>query len=465
MGRADILLTHAYFLKEDAREQSIMRPYAPLGVLYLSAFLKARGLRPEVFDATFGSEEALIARVRESGTRFVGLAANLMTRARVISVMRGVREACPGVRVIVGGPDASAHAPRYVEHGADAVVRGEGEETLLALLSGWSDPEAGPPVGVAGTTVRRDGRTVDSPDRALLPTLDGHPWPDRGAIDLRPYFDAWRSRHGHSSLSLLTARGCPYTCRWCSRAVYGESHRRRPAEDVVAEIADVTARYRPDRLWYVDDVFTIHRGWTLEFARRMSDANLRVPFECITRAERVDDSVAEALAELGCVRAWIGTESGSQRVLDAMDRRVRVDQIQEACARLRRRGVAVGFFVMVGYEGETDDDIVETVAHIRRSEPDVVLTTTAYPIAGTPYAREVEARTENDRPWAETSDRENRVRGRGTSRYYDLARAWIEADAAAGLAARSGRRWEALSSGARARWARLRMKREAGVRS
>ncbi len=456
----DILLSHGYFLDLDPVERKVMRPYPPLGLLYLSAYLKKAGRTVSVFDSTFSTPAGLIEALRESRPRLLGLYANLMTRSRIVDLIAAVTEL--GVPVIVGGPDASGNSEEYLEHGATAVVRGEGEVTLNELLVRWT--EGGPPADVAGTSVRIDGAIAHAPDRALIPSLAGHPWPDREAIALEPYLETWRRHHGYGSVSLITARGCPYTCRWCSRAVYGESHRRRPVEDVVAEIAFIQKRYAPERLWFVDDVFTIHRGWTLDFASAMKARGLRIPFECITRAERVDDAVAEALVELGCFRAWIGSESGSARILEAMDRRVKVERVERTTHLLQSKGIEVGFFIMVGYEGEEEEDLAATVEHIRKSAPDIVLTTTAYPIRGTEYARDVADRSINEKPWALTSDRATVIRGRRSGRYYAAARTWIENDALAHRLRRSGRTLAALIPGWRARWARLQMRRRAGER-
>lgn len=456
----DILLSHGYFLDLDPVERKVMRPYPPLGLLYLSAWLKKKGRAVRVFDSTFSTPERLIDDLRESRPNRLGLYANLMTRSRVVGLIAEARAL--GIPVVVGGPDASGNADEYLRHGASVVVRGEGEVTLDELLTRWVD--ADPPTSVAGTSVRIGDLHTHVPDRALLASLDGHPWPDREAIALEPYLDTWRRHHGYGSVSLITARGCPYTCRWCSRAVYGESHRRRPVDDVVEEIAFIQKRYAPERIWFVDDVFTIHKGWTLEFAAKMKARGLRIPFECISRAERIDEAVADALADLGCFRVWIGSESGSQRVLDAMDRRVKVETVQEATRVLQSLGIEVGFFIMVGYEGEEDRDLVATVEHIRKSAPDVVLTTTAYPIRGTEYAQEIGDRAVNDKPWAVSSDRETLVRGRRSARYYDAARAWIESDAEAHRLHRAGRTMAAVKPALRAGWARFRMRLRADER-
>lgn len=456
----DILLSHGYFLALDPVERQLMRPYPPLGLLYLSAYLKSKGRAVRVFDATFSTPETLIETLRRDRPARLGLYANLMTRPRVVTLMGAAQTL--GIPVVVGGPDASGNAEEYLREGASVVVRGEGEVTLAELLEVWT--AKAPPTGVAGTSVRIGEEIAHAPDRALIPSLGSHPWPDREAIALEPYLDAWRGRHGYGSISLITARGCPFTCRWCSRAVYGESHRRRPVRDVVDEIEHIQRRYAPERLWFVDDVFTIHRGWTLEFAAQMKARGIKIPFECISRAERVDPAVAEALVDLGCFRVWIGSESGSQKILDAMDRRVKVETVRQATRLLRARGIEVGFFIMVGYEGEEDQDLRATVEHIRMSAPDLVLTTTSYPILGTEYASDVGARASNPKPWALGSDRETLVRGRRSVRYYDAARAWIENDALAYRLWRKGRTFAAVEPALRAGWARLKMRLRAEER-
>jgi radical SAM superfamily enzyme YgiQ (UPF0313 family) len=271
------------------------------------------------------------------------------------------------------------------------------------------------------------------------------------------YLEAWRSRHGLGSVSLLTARGCPYTCRWCSRSVFGESHRRRSVEAVADEVATIRDRYHPDMLWYVDDVFTIHKGWTLRHADEMARRGLRVPFECISRAERIDADVADALRSLGCFRLWIGSESGSQRILDAMDRRVRVEQVREAARLLKARGIQVGMFIMLGYEGEEAPDLLATVDHLKRTDPDVFLTTVSYPIRGTPYHDDVAGRIRRDGPWEAGTDRDLVIRGRHTPRYYRFVEKWMTGEVARHRHWRDRRYLEAARAAASAGVGRLGM--------
>lgn len=426
----ELLLAHAYYLSEDAEERRIMRPHPPLGLLYLSSYLKAHGADVEVFDATFQTPAAFAALVARTRPPVVGIAVNLMTKRHALGMIAAARAA--GSRVVVGGPDPPHHAEAYLDAGAHVVAVGEGEvtvaELLPSLLRGW-DPET--LAGIDGLVFRdAAGAVVRTRPRAQIADLDTLPWPDRDAVDLPAYLAAWRARHGVGTVSLITARGCPYTCTWCSRSVFGESHRRRSPAKVADEVEAIVARYRPERLWYADDVFGIHRGWIVAYAAELDRRRLRLPFECISRAERIDDAVADAFVSLGCTRVWIGSESGSQAVLDRMERKVRVERVREAAALLRRRGIEVGMFIMLGFDGEQDADLRATVDHLKQTAPDIFLTTVSYPIKGTPYYAQVADRLRAPGPWHETTDRDLVVRGRPRRPYYQFARRWMTSEVA-----------------------------------
>ena len=423
----DILLAHGYFLALDAAEQRVMRPHPPLGLLYLSSHLKSKGVDVAVFDATFRRLEDFVATLDRERPPVVGLAVNLMTKRNALKMIAIAKR--QGARVIIGGPDPPHHAEAYLRAGADVVVVGEGEQTIEELLAALrsSNPDLSVVNGIVFAGA--DGAIVRTAPRALLPDLDRQPYPDRDAIDLPAYLRAWRERHGVGTVSLITARGCPYTCTWCSRSVFGETHRRRSVNNVADEVEGILDRYHPERLWYADDVFAIHRTWTIAYARELERRRIRMPFECISRAERIDDDVAAALASLGCFRVWIGSESGSQRILDAMKRKVQVEQVREAAARLRRHRIEVGMFIMLGYDGEQIEDLRATFDHLKVMSPDIFLTTVSYPIKGTPYYAHVADRLA-PQAWEDGSDRDLVVRGRPVKTYYDFARRWMTAEVA-----------------------------------
>lgn len=414
----DLLLTHGYFLRDDARELQIMKPYVPLGILYVCSHLRSRGFDAQVFDSTFRSKGELHAMLVAGPPSVLGIYSNLMTRPNVVEIL-AVAHGC-GWKTVVGGPETGSYAAEYLASGADAVVVGEGEITLEELLPAL---RAGASLeGIAGIAyLDADGSVRHNAPRAQIRDIDAQPWPARDAVDIQQYVNTWRQHHGKGSVSLITARGCPYHCRWCSHQVFGKTHRRRKPAQVADELAFLIERYRPDMAWMADDVFTIHHGWLFEYAAELKQRGIHLPFECISRADRMNERVVDTLAELGCFRVWIGSESGSQRILDAMERGVTVEQVQAAVALCKSRGIQTGMFLMWGYDGEEIADVEATIAHVKRTDPDIFLTTVAYPIKGTPYFDTVADRVLAPNAWAGSSDREFQVRGRHSRAFYKYA--------------------------------------------
>ncbi len=433
----DILLTHGYFLHEDPHEQQVMKPYPPLGILHLSSYLKRQGYAVGVFDATFSRLEdftALIARERPS---LVGIYTNLMTKFNVLKMI-GLCQA-QGVKVVLGGPEPPYYAQEYLDRGADVIVVGEGELTLAALIPHLARHGLHDLHQIQGIAyLDADGCAVKTEPRPLIADLSAHPWADREAIDIPQYMRVWKEHHGRSSISVIQARGCPYTCTWCSHSVYGNTHRRRTPADAADELLWIKEQYNPDMIWYADDVFAINHRWFFEYHAELKKRGVRIPFECISRADRLNEDVVQAFADMGCFRVWNGSESGSQRILDLMQRKVQVADVQAKTHLLRRYGIETGMFIMLGYEGEEIRDLEETVEHLKRSNPDVFLTTVAYPIKGTPYYTEVENRVLSHKPWHDRSDRDLTVAGRRSRRFYSYATRWMVSEVALSKAQANG---------------------------
>jgi anaerobic magnesium-protoporphyrin IX monomethyl ester cyclase len=425
----DILLTHGYYLYQDPHEAAVMKPYPPLGLLYLSSHLKAKGFDVQIFDSTFNKRGVFLDQVRGEQPPVVGIYANLITRRNVIEMARFCHE--QGCRVVVGGPEPANYPQEYLDRGADVVVIGEGEltlEQLLPHLARYGPTNMG---HIRGIVYREeDGRILRTEPRPYIQDLDAQPRPDRAAIDIGRYLRAWRDRHGMGSVSLITARGCPYTCTWCSHAVFGYSHRRRSAENVTDEVEQIIATYRPDMLWYADDVFTINHRWLNRYAKELKRRGIRIPFETISREDRLDEAVVRTLAEMGCFRLWVGAESGSQQILNAMKRRTDAQRVKEMMRLLRQHGIQAGMFIMLGYEEEKQADLEATAALLKEANPDLFLTTVAYPIKGTPYYEQVSDRIIAPHSWEQSSDRELTVAGRHSRRYYQFATRWLVNDVA-----------------------------------
>ncbi|HEY2383249.1 MAG TPA: radical SAM protein [Terriglobia bacterium] len=420
----DILLGHAYFLKYDIIERRVMKPYPPLGILYLSSYLKRAGFGVEVFDSTFRDFEDFAAVVRRIKPRIVGLYANIITRENVFR-LAGIAKANGVEFVVVGGPDASEWCERYFANGVDVIGTNEGEQTLEELIPWLQQKGLAGLESVRGIIFPKNGRVHRTPPRPAITDLDSLPWPDRDVLNMDEYFHAWKSHHGESSVSLITARGCPFHCAWCSSEVFGHTHRQRSPKDVVDEMLMLKERYNPDIMWISDDVLTINKKWTREFVAEVKARNAQHPYECLSRVDLVDREVLKGLRETGCFRIWYGAESGSQKILDSMQKETTVFQVRQAARITQELGIQAGFFILLGYPDETTNDIQMTIDFLKETRPDVVGTSVAFPIKGTQFYQRVEKRLMPDENWSSRNQNKLLFKGKYPRLYYWFAARWL----------------------------------------
>ncbi|MBK8391301.1 MAG: B12-binding domain-containing radical SAM protein [Saprospiraceae bacterium] len=423
-----IVFTHAYFLEQDPKEKVIMKPYPPLGILYLSAWLEKFGIENEVFDSTFSNPDKQRQYLLENQPDILAVYSNLMSKIQVGQLLHFIRNH-PNLAktlVVIGGPDVSHNIENYLGLGADIVVIGEGEQTMLEIAQAWKNGLHSQFGHVDGLAFRDEaGAIIQTNPRVKISDLETLPLPNRSKIDLQKYLDVWKKHHGYSTISVSTQRGCPYTCKWCSTAVYGQSYRRRTPKSVVDELAFLQKNYQADQIWFVDDVFTVSHKWLTAFRDEMVSRGINFPFECITRADRLNADVITILKEAGCFRVWIGAESGSQKILDAMDRRVDAQWVQSMIIEARKQGIEAGTFIMLGYPGETETDIVQTLDHLRKSNPDLYTITVAYPIKGTGLYEETQSHHKTPDDWANSTDRQIDFTRTYPRKYYDFAVRWV----------------------------------------
>lgn len=415
-----LLFTHAYYLSDDPKEQKIMKPYPPLGLLYVSAYLQGKNIPNNVFDSTFSSQEEQLQFILEKNPKVICIYTNLMTKIEVIKLMNIIKtEKYNHPKIVLGGPDVSYNIENYLKAGADFLVIGEGEETTFELYNAIINNQNFNTIN--GIAFLENEKVIQTEARTKFKELDELPLPNREAINMQMYLDTWKNNHGQSSMTISTQRGCPYTCKWCSTAVYGQSYRRRPAEQVAAEMKMLKENYNPDVIWFVDDVFTVSHKWLLGFREEVLKQDAIIPFECITRAERLNDEILALLKEIGCFRIWIGAESGSQKVIDLMDRRVDVNVVKEAIQKTNQLGIETGTFIMLGYPGETEEDILETINYLKDANPTHYTITIAYPIKGTSLYNEVESKIINQLEWENSTDREIDFKRTYSRKYYNYA--------------------------------------------
>lgn len=397
-----------------------MRPYPPLGILYISAFLERKGIVHHVFDTTFSDIETFRKYILKQRPPIVAFYTNLMTKLNVLRLIAFIRDSGLPVKVILGGPDVTHNCAEYLHNGADVIVIGEGEQTMAELVPVLeSGADLSQVDGIAFINTQQT--LVRTRGREKMKSLEDLPLPNRSAIPIGKYLDTWKTFHGQSSMTVSTQRGCPYTCKWCSTAVYGQSYRRRPAKMVAAELAMLKRTYQPDAVWFVDDVFTVSHKWLQEFHDEVIAQDAVIPFECITRAERLNDDILQLLKNAGCFRIWIGAESGSQDIIDEMDRRVNVDVVKATIQRTNALGIETGTFIMLGYPKETFEDITKTIQYLKEANPTHFTITVAYPIKGTGLYQQVEPDITVRPEWHRSTDRDIDFKRTFPRRFYDFA--------------------------------------------
>ena len=409
-----VLFGQAYYLRFDPKLWDAGQPYPPLGALYAAATVRAHGYDVALFDAMLAQSEsewgAALDRHRPQYAVLYEDSFNYLSKMCLLRMREAalvmIDAACKrGITVVVAGSDASDHPELYLTRGAAAVVAGEGEVTIVEVLdviSGRIDRRLGEVPGVVLRSAA--GLITRTPRREIIRELDDLPRPAWDLVDIDRYRRAWNARHGYFSMNVVTTRGCPYHCNWCAKPIYGQRYTARSVEAVVDEIAWLKDTYQPDHLWIADDIFGLKPGWIERFADRISERQARVPFKCLLRADGVTDAIAGALKRAGCRTAWIGAESGSQRILDAMEKGTRVEQIAAAARRLHAAGIEVGFFLQFGYPGETLDDIELTLRLVRDCRPDDIGVSVSYPLPGTPFYDRVKAQLGDKQNWVDSND-------------------------------------------------------------
>jgi len=416
LGQIDsqkILFGQSYFLRFDPKLWAAMQPYPPLGTLYAASYLRSRGYAVDLFDAMLAESEAewdqalarsepRIAVLYEDNFNYLSKMCLLRMRQAAFAMIGMARQ--HGCTVIAAGSDATDHAQAYLEAGADYVLIGEGEQTLGELIDHLLRQPV-EPESILGLAFERGGQVVVNPRRADLKELDALPFPAWDLVDIERYRAIWLERHGYYSMNLATSRGCPYHCNWCAKPIWGQRYHVRSPENVVSELAWLKRTYTPDHVWFVDDIFGLIPGWVEQFADLVDQHDAHLPFKSLQRADLIlKGNTIEALHRAGAQRVWIGAESGSQRILDAMEKGTHVEDIYQAARRLHAADIQVGFFLQFGYPGETRQDIERTLQMVRDCRPDDIGMSVSYPLPGTRFFAAVQHELGSKRNWQDSDD-------------------------------------------------------------
>jgi anaerobic magnesium-protoporphyrin IX monomethyl ester cyclase len=435
-----VLLAHSYFLRYDDKQVRKMRPYAPLGTLVSAALARRHGYDVAFFDAMLSSGvEAFERKLEEVRPGIVAILEdnfNFLTKMCTLRMRRAALDMIAaakahGCRVVVNGSDANDHPDLYLGAGADAVILEEVEGALLDVLDAWTADRAADIMRVAGLALPGRNGTSGLHKTARRPRvddLDALPLPAWDLVDAETYRAAWTNAHGRLSWSMVTSRGCPYGCNWCAKPVFGRRYAQRKAANVAEELKQLRERVAPDHVWFADDIFGLTAEWIEEFAAEVKARSAQTPFMIQSRANLMTPRTVEALHEAGAEEVWLGVESGSQKILDAMEKGTTIAQIRDATRTLKASGIRACWFIQLGYLGEARSDLELTRELILEERPDEIGVSVSYPLPGTTFYETVRSQLDGNRNWEETDSLEMLFHGTYTTDFYRMVRDVLHAE-------------------------------------
>jgi radical SAM superfamily enzyme YgiQ (UPF0313 family) len=426
---AEILFANTYFLKHDPKEYRNMNLYAPLGTLYAAAFVQQKGFTAAVFDTMLAdSEEDLKASLDLHKPKYMViyddtfnyLTKMCLTRMRDAAFRMSEIAKEYGCTVIVSGSDSVDHLEKYFIHKVDYAICGEGEQTLVELLEFLEDPKPAVHLGdINGLAYIQSNSITRTAPRKVLKELDTLPYPAWDLIDLDRYRGLWLKHHGYFSMNLVTTRGCPFHCNWCAKPVYGQVYNTHSPGYIAGQIKLLKEKYSVEHIWFCDDIFGLKPGWTTRFDEVVNEQNIKTPFKCLSRADLLlkEDNISH-LARAGCESVWMGAESGSQKILDAMDKGTTVEEIYEATRLLKKHGIKTCFFLQFGYTGEAMPEIEATIKMVNDLMPDDIGISVSYPLPGTKFYDRVFSQMKKKHNWELSNDFEMMFDGTYSTEFY-----------------------------------------------
>ncbi|MGH1385929.1 B12-binding domain-containing radical SAM protein [Kordia sp.] len=422
----DVVFSHSYYYKFDAKQWKNQTPYPPLGTLYAASYLRENGYTVGVYDANLLDDPKTIQPYLEAHKpkTFVlyddGF--NYLTKMCLTTMREAAFEMIKIAKnldchIIVCSSDSTDHYEKYLAAGADFVIQGEGEISLKELVDALTNNED--TSQIKGLVFEKDGEIIKNPKHPVLRDLDELPMPAWDLIDIEPYRKIWEAGGNEFTLNMATTRGCPFKCNWCAKPIYGNRYNSHSPEYITKHIKYLKEKYGVTRFWMCDDIFGLKPNWVQNFNQELKKEKLSIAYYIQSRVDLLlKEDTIEALAESGLEEVWVGAESGSQAILDAMDKETKVEQIYEATRLLKEKKVRVAFFIQFGYLEETKEDIQKTIDMIKELVPDNIGVSVSYPLPGTKFYDKVKDDLKLKANWTDSDDLAMMFKGTYNTQFY-----------------------------------------------
>ncbi|MEO1517003.1 MAG: radical SAM protein [Bacteroidota bacterium] len=421
-----VLITNAYFYRFDPKQWRDQKPYPPYGTIYAAALLRQEQYQVRLFDTNLRESPTEIKPFLEDkpdclvifddGFNYLSKMCLTVMRQAALDMIEMAR---PVVKhILVCSSDSTDHSEKYLQAGADYVLKGEGELSLqevLQKLSDGIDPQDS--LGIA--YLDKEGKLQSNPRRPVLKELDSLPDPAWDLIDMAAYRDLWVRNHGYFSINIATTRGCPFKCNWCAKPIYGNRYNSRSPKRVAREMAMMIREHGVQHFWVCDDIFGLRPRWVQQFRDEVRQLGISPRYMIQSRVDLLlKEDTIDALVDSGLDTVWVGAESGSQKILDAMDKGTTVEQIFQATRLLQAKNVRVGFFLQFGYLTETKNDIDKTIQMLLDLMPDDIGISVSYPLPGTKFFDIVQSQLDDKQNWTDSDDLAMMYRATFSPAYY-----------------------------------------------
>jgi anaerobic magnesium-protoporphyrin IX monomethyl ester cyclase len=374
-----------YPFTPDLKDKSIFR-FPPLGLGYLASSLKKNGFKVELVDYTFLNNDEAEKKVQDSNPKIIGIYSMFSMKKKSIELAKKFKK--NDILLVAGGPLPTLSPLEFLKD-FDIVVIGEGEETIVQLANCLEkEPQLSE---VAGIAYKKQGKIKINHPRNYVRNLDNLSFPSRELFDNKSYKDYYLKRFNYTITPMISSRGCPFLCDFCSHPVFGTSYRVRSPSNIVDEMESIM-ELDYDRIWFADDCFTMDKNHLLNVCSEIKKRGLKINWECLSRADTMDEEIAIKMKQAGCIRVFFGIESGNDRILTLMKKQITKNQANMAVKTAKSIGLRVGAFFIIGYPGESNSTILDTVAFASQLPLDYLSFTLPYPIPGTPLFNRVKSK-------------------------------------------------------------------------
>ncbi|AXO79777.1 radical SAM protein [Olleya aquimaris] len=422
----DILFSHSYFYKFDQKQWNNKTPFPPLGTLYAASYLRKNGYAVSLFDTNLiDNPESVSYKIKTEKPKYFVVyddGFNYLTKMCLTTMREAAFKMIKiakalNCKVIVCSSDSTDHYEKYLDNGADFIIQGEGEISLKELIDALTNNQN--TSQIKGLVFKNKTEIIKNPKHAVLRDLDVLPMPAWDLVNIKSYKNIWESGGKQFTLNIATTRGCPFKCNWCAKPIYGNRYNSHSPEYITKHIKFLSETYNVNRFWMCDDIFGLKPNWVQNFNFLLKKEQLNISYYIQSRVDLLlKEDTIDALEQSGLEEVWVGAESGSQTILDAMDKETKVEQIYKATKLLKAKKIKVAFFIQFGYLNETKEDINKTIAMIKELVPDNIGISVSYPLPGTKFYDKVKDDLQLKANWTDSDELAMMFKGTFNSKYY-----------------------------------------------